>query len=310
VLYGGPSSEREVSIESGENVAKALESAGHDVHRVLLDGTFSSADAGSLGIDIAILALHGEFGEDGRIQEILQEADIPYTGSGVDASSMAYDKILAKRAFERCNVRTPAWMSVDVQDIERIGGAEGLAMVPPLVIKPATGGSSLGVTIARQDNQIVPAIHKAFEFGDTVLMERYIKGREVTVGVLGNSPLPVAELQTLSEFYDFNAKYKDDRTRIVCPAELDAETTARVQALGLAAHRALGCCDVSRTDIIIEASTGLPWVLEVNTIPGMTSHSLLPRAAQAAGFSFAQLCEELLRMALERALNGRNRSAA
>src|SRR4051812_42975068 len=126
VLYGGPSSEREVSIESGENVSKALSAAGHDVHRVLLDGSFTAKDAQALGIDIAFLALHGEFGEDGRIQSILEEADIPYTGSGVDASSQAFDKMLAKRAFERCNVRTPAWMCLDVADLEKTGGAVGL----------------------------------------------------------------------------------------------------------------------------------------------------------------------------------------
>src|SRR4051812_7712223 len=179
VLYGGPSSEREVSIQSRENVAKALSAAGHDVHRVLLDGSFTTKDAQSLGIDVAFLALHGEFGEDGRIQEILEEADIPYTGSGVDASSMAFDKMLAKRAFERNNVRTPAWMCVDVADLEKTS-ATGMYFVPPLVVKPATGGSSLGVTIVRTEDQVGAAINKASEYGDSILVERYIKGREVT----------------------------------------------------------------------------------------------------------------------------------
>jgi len=301
VLYGGPSSEREVSIESGENVSKALSAAGHDVHRVLLDGSFTAKDAQDLGIDIALLALHGEFGEDGRIQEILEEADIPYTGSGVDASSRAFDKMLAKRAFERCNVRTPAWMCVDVMDLEKTGGATGMYLNPPLVVKPATGGSSLGVSIVRNESQVTPAITKAAEYGDSILVERFIKGRELTVGVLGDKALPIAELQLASEFYDYNAKYRDDRTRIVCPADLDAETVQRVQAIGLAAHRALGCRDYSRTDVMLDES-GLPWVLEVNTLPGMTSHSLLPRAAAASGVDFTQLCEELLRLALVRSM--------
>jgi D-alanine-D-alanine ligase len=305
VLYGGPSSEREVSIESGENVSKALSAAGHDVHRVLLDESFTAKDARALGIDIAFLALHGEFGEDGRIQSILEEADIPYTGSGVDASSQAFDKMLAKQAFERCNVRTPAWMCLDVADLDKCGGAQGLYLVPPLVVKPATGGSSLGITIVRSESQVIPAISKASEYGDSILIERYIKGRELTVGVLGDSPLPIAELELSTEFYDYNAKYRDDRTRIVCPANLDAETTKKVQELGLAAHRALGCRDVSRTDIILDES-GMPWALEVNTLPGMTSHSLLPRGAGAIGKSFAELCEELLALSLTRAMNAQH----
>src|SRR5947207_1069788 len=157
VLYGGPSAEREVSIQSGENAAKALSAAGHEVHRVLLDGSFNVRDARSLGIDVALLALHGEFGEDGKIQNILEEADIPYTGSGVDASSRAFDKVLAKQAFERHCVRTPAWMSIDVPQAMAQIAAEKLSdLNPPVVIKPATGGSSLGVTIVRKQEQNRP----------------------------------------------------------------------------------------------------------------------------------------------------------
>ena len=303
VLYGGPSAEREVSLESGENVAQALSAAGHDVHRVVLDGSFTSKDAQLLGIDLAFLALHGEFGEDGRIQEILEAADIPYTGSGVDSSSMAFDKILAKRAFERRSVRTPAWMGLDVADMDLRSTLTGLYLVPPVVIKPATGGSSLGVSIVRYEEQVQPALTKASEYGDTVLVERYIPGRELTVGILGETPLPVAEIAGLKagrEFYDFTAKYGDD-TRIICPAQLDPAVAQKVQELALAAHRALGCRDVSRTDIMLDAA-GTPWVLEVNTLPGLTSHSLLPRAARAAGTGFLELCERLLCLALQRAL--------
>lgn len=305
VLYGGPSAEREVSLESGENVAQALVSAGHDVHRVVLDGSFTSKDAQALGIDVAFLALHGEFGEDGRIQEILETADIPYTGSGVDASSMAFDKIVAKRVFERQSVRTPAWMSLDVAEMNLRSGMTGLYLVPPVVIKPATGGSSLGVSIVRYEEQVQSALTKASEYGDSVLVERYIPGRELTVGILGETPLPAAEIAKLKagcEFYDYNAKYGDG-TCIVCPAQLEPAIAERVQALALAAHRALGCRHLSRTDIILDAA-GTPWVLEVNTLPGMTSHSLLPRAAEAAGIGFVELCERLLCLALRRALTG------
>jgi D-alanine-D-alanine ligase len=300
VLYGGPSSEREVSIQTGENVARALSSAGHKVQRVLLDGSFSERDARDLGIDVAFLALHGEFGEDGRIQQILENADIPYTGSGIDASALAFDKVLAKRAFEKCGVRTPAWMALDIGEVEKAGGAAAMCMVPPLVIKPAAGGSSLGITIARQEDQITPAIHKAFEFGDTVLMERFIKGRELTVGILAEEALPVTEIKTGGELFDFAAKYVKD-TQVVCPAELDPAVAEVVRQTGLAAHKALGCRDYSRVDILLDANN-LPWVLEVNTLPGMTSHSLLPQAAKAVGKSYTQLCEEMLRLSLERSI--------
>jgi D-alanine-D-alanine ligase len=301
VLYGGPSSEREVSIQSGENVAYALSKAGHDVHQVLLDGSFTANDARSLGIDVAFLALHGEFGEDGRIQAILEEADIPYTGSGVDASSTAFDKVLAKRAYENHNVRTPAWMSLDVCELERAGGFNGLCLLPPMVVKPALGGSSQGITIVRDEASVTPAINKAFEFADSILVERYVRGRELTVGVIGDQALPVTELKPAGEFFDYDSKYTDNGTHKECPAQLNDILSACVQALALAAHKALGCRDVSRTDIIL-GEDGLPWVLETNTIPGMTSHSLLPMAAEAAGMSYTELCEKLLRMALARTL--------
>src|SRR5262249_46373932 len=159
------------------------------------------------------------------------------------------------------------------------------------------GGSSLGVTIVRSKDEVTNALIRAAEFGDCVLVERYIKGRELTVGVLGEEALPVAELRLPGEFYDYEAKYSDERTRIVCPADLDEAAAARVRALGLAAHRALGCRDVSRTDILLDENN-LAWVLEVNTLPGLTAHSLLPRAAGAVGLSFADLCEGLLRLTL------------
>lgn len=302
VLYGGPSCEHEVSIQSGENVVRALSDAGHDVRRVLIEDGFDHREASELGIDVAFIALHGEFGEDGKIQSILEEADIPYTGSGVDASSSAYDKILAKQAYEKSGVRTPTWMSVDVpQAVAETNIEKLIDLNPPIVVKPATGGSSLGVTIVRSHEQIIEALNKASEYSDSIVVERFIKGRELTVAVLNDEPLPVAELKIASEFYDYNAKYSDDRTVIVCPAELDKQVAMRVRELGLAAHRALACRDVSRTDIILDAEN-IPWALETNTIPGMTSHSLLPRAAKAVGVNFTELCEGLLRLALCRAM--------
>lgn len=307
VLYGGPSAERDVSIQSGEAVAKTLAAAGRTVHRVILDETFDVQMAQSLGIDIAFLALHGTFGEDGRVQHILERAGIPYTGSGPDASSTAFDKVLAKRVLEKNGLRTPAWMSFERDEIESMGALDALDLTPPLVVKPASCGSSLGVTVVRSACEIEGAFARALDFGDTVLAERFIAGRELSVPVLGDEPLPVIELRVRNGFYDYNAKYVSEETGIVCPAELPAELTARAQATALATHLAFGCSDVSRTDLILDAN-GFPWVLEINTLPGMTSHSLLPKAADAVGTDFLALCEFLILRAASRGA-GRARAA-
>ena len=300
VLYGFPSAEQEISLQSGDAVAKALTASGRDVHRVLLDDSFNVALARSLELDVAFLALHGEFGEDGRVQVILDQAGIPYSGSCADASSLAFDKVLAKRAFERHGILSPAWMSFERDELAALGNPAALDLSPPLVVKPAASGSSLGVTIVRQVEQVAAAIEHAFEFGESVLIERFIAGRELTVGILGDDPLPVAELSVGGEFYDYQAKYVDQGTRVLCPADLPPETTARVQATALATHRGLGCRDLSRTDLILDAA-GIAWVLEVNTLPGLTAHSILPKAAAAAGIDFTSLCEMLLLKSLERA---------
>ena len=299
VLYGGPSAEREVSLDSGKNVAEALEQAGHSVKRVIVDAGFDVNTARSLDIDIAFLALHGEFGEDGQIQVILEEAGIPYTGSGPDASALAFDKILSKRAYERAGVPTAAWMSLDRAEYQRMGEPSGLDIFPPVVAKPATSGSSLGVTIVKQYQQIGNAMERAFRYGESVLIERFVAGREFTVAVLGSEALPVIELKADAEFYDYDAKYKSDATQYICPAQIPDELALKARKYALAAHHALGCEDVSRTDMILDQN-GMWWVLETNTLPGLTSHSLLPKAAKARGISFTELCEDLLSRALVR----------
>lgn len=309
VLYGGPSAEREVSIQSGEAVATALIDAGRTVHRVVLDGSFDVKIAQSLDIDVAFLALHGEFGEDGRVQAILEEAGVPYTGSDPDSSSLAFDKLLAKRAYEENGICTPAWMCYEREEIEDLGGPDELDVSPPVVIKPATSGSSLGITIVRHLEQVAPAIEYAFNFSDSIVVERFVSGRELSVPVLGKEPLPVIELRVNAEFYDFAAKYQDESTQYICPADLPRELTNRVQAAALAAHMALGCRDLSRTDIILDEH-GMPWVLETNTLPGMTSHSLVPKSADTVGTSFVALCEYLLMCALERKSQGGHRRVA
>jgi len=308
VLYGGPSAERDVSMESGKAVAQALIEAGHTVHRVIIDGTFDAKMARSLGIDVAFLALHGEFGEDGRLQMILDEAGIPYTGSDADASSVAFDKMLAKQAYEKNGILTPAWMCLERAEVDFNGPTALRDLAPPLVVKPSGCGSSLGVTIVRHPDQVPLALQEAFKYSESLVIERFIPGRELTVAVLGNEALPVAELQVAGEFYTYDAKYVDEATKIICPAELPRDAVNKAQASALNAHQALGCRDLSRTDMIMD-SRGLFWVLETNTIPGLTSHSLLPRAAEAVGMGFAGMCELLLVRALEHA-SGKDRKAA
>jgi D-alanine-D-alanine ligase len=255
---------------------------------------------------VAFLALHGDFGEDGRVQAILDEAGIPYTGSAPDASSVAYDKVLAKRAYECEGICTPAWMCYEREQIEELGGPGELDLAPPVVVKPACSGSSLGVTIVRHVAQAVQAIQHALEYSDSVMIERFVAGRELSVPVLGEEPLPVIELRVSSEFYDFRAKYRDESTQYLCPADLPRDLTSRVQAAALSAHLAIGCRDLSRTDIILD-SHGTPWVLETNSLPGMTSHSLVPKSAATVGTGFRALCEFLILSALRR--SGERRAA-
>jgi len=191
-------------------------------------------------------------------------------------------------------------MAFSRAELATLGGVEGLDLVPPVVVKPAANGSSLGVCIVRRVEDAGAAVERAFEYDDRVVVERYVRGRELTVPVLGDDPLPVVELRVPGEFFDYHAKYVDAKTEAICPAEISPQATVRAQATALATHRALGCRDLSRTDMILD-EYGLCWVLELNTLPGLTSHSLLPKSALAAGISFVELCEFLLRKALERA---------
>jgi D-alanine-D-alanine ligase len=296
VLYGGFSNERPVSLVSGESVAAALEAAGHRVVRVDVDRNFGSEGSALLaGTALAFVVLHGEFGEDGEIQEILEGWDVPYTGSGPQASHLAMDKALAKKEFARQGVPTPKWEGAPRSALaEGLVGRYGL----PLVIKPSCSGSSIGVTIVQKAEQIPAALAEAGRHSGVPLVEEYIPGRELTVGILGDEALPVIELRAKKEFYDYQAKYADDAgTEYLCPAPVEAAVAAEARALSLAAHRALGCRHFSRVDLRLSPE-GRLFVLEVNTIPGFTSHSLLPKAAAAGGRDFASLVERIAEMAL------------
>lgn len=298
VLCGGFSNEREVSLASGAAVADALESLGCVARRIDVEKSFGAEGQHLLaGSGLAFIALHGEFGEDGEVQEILERWGVPYTGSGPEASRLAMDKVQSKQAFAEAGVRTPRWeVSARQGDPGRLVAALGL----PLVIKPSASGSSIGVTIVERPEQVQPALNEAGRHSGVPLVEEFIPGRELTVGVLGDEALPVIELRTRGNFYDYRAKYADDAgTEYLCPAPVPEPQAAAAQAAALAAHRALGCRDFSRTDLRLTPA-GEVFVLEVNTIPGFTGHSLLPKAAAARGLSFAQLVEKISIMALAR----------
>ncbi|MHC4247950.1 MAG: D-alanine--D-alanine ligase family protein [Planctomycetota bacterium] len=303
VVYGGPSEEREVSLESGAAVADALEAEGWPVRRLVIEDTIDPFVNGIRAAgEIAFLVLHGRYGEDGTVQEALERAGIAYTGSGPAASRAAMDKPTSKRMFQAGGVETPKYYVArhDPEAETRAAlRAEGLAV--PLVVKPAASGSSIGVTIVRDEGALREALGRAGEFGDEVLVEAFVEGRELTVGVLEEEALPVVELLPAREFYDYSAKYEDAGTRYICPAELSGSELRAVEEIALAAFRALGGRDFGRVDVML-GTDGRPSVLEVNTIPGFTSHSLLPRAATAAGVPFGELVGRIAGLAEKRAV--------
>jgi len=298
VLMGGPSSEREISLKSGKAVYEALKGAGVDA--LPLDITTDSIDEniiliGSSGISCAFIALHGRFGEDGQVQDILETLKMPYTGSGVSASRLAMDKVSSRQIFESHDLSVPRYKVMhkgsylsDTASISEIGF--------PLVVKPATHGSSIGLSIVREPSGIARALESAFEFDDKILIEEYIKGREMTVGILEDDALPVIEIIPSKSFFDYEAKYQAGMTEYVVPARLDEAIAKNIQSSALSAHRLLGCFGCSRVDLIL-SERGIPFVLEVNTIPGLTATSLLPKAAKIVGIDFTQLCLKLIRLA-------------
>ena len=299
VLMGGPSNEREVSLDSGSAVAEGLRRRGHQV----TTADINPQDVTALdrqGIDVVFIALHGDFGESGEVQELCERRGLAYVGSGPKASALAMDKVLSKEAFRSVGLATPDWAVLSPQTAaER---AEGLARVGlPCVVKPIDGGSSVGVTIARHAAARDAAIQDLLDTPTYVgaMVEGFVAGREMTVGILGEQALPPIEIRTAREFYDYTAKYQDDATQYLLDSGLSPETVLGLQSAAVAAHTVLGCRDFSRVDFIL-AADGRAWVLEINTIPGFTDHSLLPKAAAAVGIAFDELCERIVEMALKR----------
>jgi len=301
LLAGGVSGEREVSLAGAKGVEAALDPERYLVRRYDPACDLARLAAEKDEIDCAFILLHGMFGEDGTIQGFLDLLGIPYQGSGVLGSALAMDKHRAKIVYQYAGLSVPGWVMVGEE--ERAQPSRLLdRFALPLVVKPVRQGSSLGMTIVDEPDALGPAIEEAFAHDREVMVEEYISGREVTGGVLGNQelePLPVVEIipGEAHRFFDYQAKYTPGASREVCPAELSPALTAKVQEAALVAHRALGLTGYSRTDMIIRED--LVYVLETNTIPGMTPTSLFPQAAQAHGLSFPRLLDRLIELALE-----------
>jgi D-alanine-D-alanine ligase len=303
VLMGGVGHERSVSLASGREVVSALESAGHLVVPFELDSTDEAPlDALRVGFDLAFIALHGEFGEDGTIQRALSRRGVPYTGSGPEASARAFDKLRAKRVLRAAGIPVaPDQLLPFPFSARDLTHAIRSAPGPRAVVKPVRMGSSVGVVLCRDRGQVRRALEENARFEQPQLIEEYVPGHELTCGVLGDRSLPVVEIQAQRSFYDYEAKYQTEwgTHYEVGPAGVPGAVRGEVRRLALAAHRALGCDDVSRVDFRYDPDAGRVVVLEVNTIPGMTGTSLLPKAAAAAGLPFGELLTDLCRRALD-----------
>ena len=294
---GGSSGEREVSLRTGSAIASGLEERGYDVVRIDLDADHDwAALLRSARIDVAFLALHGRLGEDGCVQGLCELLGIPYTGSSVLASALAMDKVKAKELFHHHNVPTPAYYTVsaddDLTDIEEIHGSFGF----PVIVKPRGEGSSLGMHKAHNHRELVEGLRDALSYDDVALVERYVQAREVNVGVLDGRVLGAIEIAPKKGIYDYEAKYTPGMSEYFMPARLPPTRYLGVLNLAERAVKALGCSGACRVDLLVTDDEN-EYVLEVNTIPGMTKTSLLPKIAAGAGYDFADLCEAILRCA-------------
>jgi D-alanine-D-alanine ligase len=300
LLKGGRSAEREVSLNTGAQVAEALQGSGFSVIEIDTGDADFVTQLSEARAHVAFICLHGRFGEDGTVQGLCELLELPYVGSGVLASALAMDKVMSKHFFACSAIPTPEYVVVQRGqniDMDAIVAALG----EKLVVKPANEGSAIGVTIVHEYAELPAAVGTAFKYDRSVLIERFISGVEVTVAVLGNEhpmALPTLEIVPEHEFYDYDSKYLPGMSRHIIPARISPEARAECERLSVATHAALGCRGMSRADLIV-AEDDTCYVLETNTIPGMTSTSLLPDAARAAGIEFPALCKRLVELALE-----------
>lgn len=297
VLMGGPGSEREVSLASGNAVLKALQDAGYNAIKV--DVTEKSPPLPE-GIELAFNVIHGTYGEDGGLQAYLEEKGIPYTGTGIESSRVGFDKVLSKEEFVNSNVPTPKSQTILTKE-----GPSAVEFDLPYVVKPPREGSSVGVHVCKTAEEAAAAFKDVEKYSEDVLVEQFVSGKELTVAIVGEEVMPVVHIDPSGEFYDISSKYSwlaepDDpsvTTQYHCPADLDEATTERVQAAAKAAYDALNTEIYARVDVLLD-SLGNPYILEINTIPGMTETSLLPKAAAASGYSFSDLCVRISELSL------------
>jgi len=351
VLKGGVSSEREVSLVSGAEVARALREKGHSVSEIDVgdelesfspegrDAAGTEPEKAGLGVasgavksccvsggagvapvgapgrnqglarfvsntevsscDVVFIALHGGTGENGTVQALLDLMRVPYTGSGMLGSALAMDKFLTKLIFEQFGIPTPAWRAMEGADLAKVRQATSELGGPPIVTKPRDQGSTIGISIVTDPGQLKDAVDSALKYSPDILVEKYVGGKELTVGILGEKALPVLEIAPKTGFYDYECKYTKGKSKYTVPAEIDAAVAADAQKSALEAFRVLGCADFSRVDFRLP-ERGRPQCLEVNTVPGMTGTSLVPMAAAAIGIDFPSLVDEICRLALAR----------
>jgi D-alanine-D-alanine ligase len=301
LLAGGLSPERDVSLNSGDQVFHSLDTSKYEVRRYDPKTDLAKLIAEAPGIDAALIILHGRYGEDGTVQGLLELLDIPYQGAGVLGSALAMNKLATKQIYEAQGFAVPAYRVVG-RSQQPPAGELVRQLGLPLVVKPATAGSSIGMSIVRQADALPPALEQALQYDSRILVETYIDGMEITGAVLGNDEpqaLPLIEIIPDKEhlFFDYEAKYTAGLTQEICPARIDAALTEKAQTIAVSAHKALHCTGYSRTDMMVRGNE--IFVLETNTIPGMTPTSLFPQAAQAAGISFSQLLDRLIELGIQ-----------
>jgi D-alanine-D-alanine ligase len=291
VLMGGLSREREISLKTGTAILKALQEKGYDGHALDVGHDIAEALIREK-IECAFIALHGRFGEDGAIQGMLELMRIPYTGSGVLASALAMHKIVSKKIFLYEKIPTPSYEVFYRREIEK-NSKRGISLPLPVVVKPAREGSTIGISIVRKEEEFLPALKQAGECDEEILVEAFVKGKEITVGILDGTPLPVIEIAPRSGFYDYRSKYTKGETQYIIPARLPEEKYLQAQEASLKAFKILGCSGCVRVDVMTDED-GNPFVIDVNTMPGMTETSLVPQAARHAGIPFGDLAERIL----------------
>lgn len=296
VLLGGTSAEREVSLNSGAAVLAGLREAGVDAHPID-PKSYAITQLKADGYNKVFIALHGRGGEDGTVQGVLEFLDLPYTGSGVMASALTMDKLRTKLLWQGANLPVSPYIALNKQQLAQVD----IAVIThhlglPLIVKPSNEGSSVGMSKVNSAEQLLPALDEAFKHDTSVLVEKWLSGPEFTVAILGNEVLPSIRIQPAGVFYDYQAKYLSDETEYFCPSGLSDEKEAEIRALALEAYRAVGCQGWGRVDVMMDSDDRF-YLLEVNTAPGMTTHSLVPMAARQSGLSFSQLVVKILALA-------------